>query len=61
MTFSIIDIADEDDTDRDGTQQVCAHVYRKSLELADFGNAVGLVAGTDNDEENLRILLSARA
>lgn len=59
MTFSIIDTGDKPFAD--DSRQIRAHVDRKSLEKADYANAVGLVAGTDNDEENLRILLSARA
>ena len=40
---------------------ICARVDRQTLAAAGMADAAGLVAGTDNDEENLRILLSARA
>ena len=44
-----------------GGKRVLGHVDRNTLADANLADAVGLVAGTSNDEENLRILLSARA
>ena len=59
VEFSIIDTADHL-AEGEGIR-ILGHVNRKSLTDAKLAEAVGLVAGTDNDEENLRILLSARA
>ena len=57
--FSIIDTGEHL---QDGAgRRIRGHVDRQSLADANFAEAVGLVAGTKNDEENLRILLSARA
>lgn len=44
-----------------GGRRVLGHVDRNTLSTANLVGAVGLVAGTSNDEENLRILLHARA
>jgi Trk K+ transport system NAD-binding subunit len=57
--FSIIDTADH--VEEGSGNRIRGHVDTRSLNDAGFGEAVGLVAGTNNDEENLRILLSARA
>jgi hypothetical protein len=59
VEFSIID-TDEHLKSGEG-RRIRGRVDRNSLQAANLGEAVGLVAGTDNDEENLRILLSARA
>jgi len=59
VEFSIIDTA-EHLKEGEG-HRIQGHVDRKSLMNAKLSEAVGLVAGTNNDEENLRILLSARA
>ena len=59
VEFSIID-TDEDLKPGEG-RRIKGRVDRKSLQAANLDKAVGLVAGTNNDEENLRILLSARA
>jgi len=59
VKFSIIDTVDRQ-SELDG-HRIQGHVNRDSLVKANLGEAVGLVAGTDNDEENLRILLSARS
>ena len=57
--FSIIDTAEHVE---EGTgKRIRGHVDTGTLTDAGFAEAVGLVAGTNNDEENLRILLSARA
>lgn len=56
--FAIIDAAVN--TVDGGTKRIRGHVSRKTLADANLASAVGLVAGTNNDEENLRILLSAR-
>ena len=61
VKFSIIDTADRHHLDEGEDHRIVGHVGRKSLTDANLAEAVGLVAGTDNDEENLRILLSARA
>jgi len=58
VEFSIIDTGDHL-PDGDG-RRIRGHVDRNSLVEANLSQAVGLVAGTNNDEENLRILLSAR-
>ena len=59
VKFSIIDTADHL---REGEGlRIQGHVDRSTLQQAKLSDAVGLVAGTNNDEENLRILLSARA
>jgi Trk K+ transport system NAD-binding subunit len=42
-------------------KRILGHVDRNTLADANLADAVGLVAGTSSDEENLRILLSARA
>ena len=57
--FSIIDTSN--DLKEGEGQRILGRVNRKLLADANLAEAVGLVAGTDNDEENLRILLSARA
>lgn len=59
MSFSIIDTADQ--VKQDNQDVICCQVNRASLTEAGFQQAQGLVAGTHNDEQNLRILLSARA
>lgn len=59
VDFSIIDTADHVE-EGDG-RRILGRADRKSLVDANLAEAVGLVAGTNNDEENLRILLSARA
>ncbi|MCB1800985.1 MAG: NAD-binding protein [Gammaproteobacteria bacterium] len=41
-------------------KRILGHVDRNTLTAANLVEAVGLVAGTSNDEENLRVLLSAR-
>jgi Trk K+ transport system NAD-binding subunit len=62
---SIIDTAEhpgKGDGDGEGEgRRIRGRVDRNSLQDANLTDAVGLVAGTNNDEENLRILLSARA
>ena len=58
VEFSIID-TEEQIEDGEG-RRICGRVSRNSLVEANLTHAVGLVAGTNNDEENLRILLSAR-
>jgi Trk K+ transport system NAD-binding subunit len=57
--LSIIDTAEH--LDEGEGRRICGPVDRKTLADANLAGAVGLVAGTSNDEENLRILLSARA
>ncbi len=58
VEFSIIDTAEHL---KDGeARRIRGRVDRNTLTDANLAEAVGLVAGTDNDEENLRILLSAR-
>jgi len=59
VDFSIIDTSDRLQ-DGEG-RRILGHVDRRSLADANLAEAAGLVAGTNNDEENLRILLSARA
>jgi len=59
VQFSIIDTADH--LKEGEGHRIHGRVDRQSLADANLAEAVGLVAGTDNDEENLRILLSARA
>lgn len=59
MSFSIIDTADH--VKQSEGHAICSKVNRKSLTEAGLSQAQGLVAGTPNDEENLRVLLSARA
>lgn len=59
VDFSIIDTSDH--LKEGEGHRIVGHVDRKSLTDANLAEAVGLVAGTNNDEENLRILLSARA
>lgn len=59
VDFSIIDTAERlRDCD---ARHICGRVDRRTLNDADLLGAAGLVAGTSNDEENLRILLNARA
>ena len=57
--FSIIDA--EVNVSSGTGKKIRGHVDRNTLAAANLADAVGLVAGTNNDEENLRILLSARA
>ena len=59
VAFSII-YTGEHLQEGDG-QRIRGRVDRNSLIDANLTDAVGLVAGTNNDEENLRTLLSARA
>lgn len=56
--FSIIDTAE---VQAGSGRRILGRVDRNTLQDANLDDAVGLVAGTSNDEENLRILLSARA
>jgi voltage-gated potassium channel Kch len=59
VAFSIIDSAEH--AEQGDGRRIRGRVDRNSLSDAGLVDAVGLVAGTGNDEENLRILLSARA
>lgn len=59
IEFSIIDHAEQ--VSDDSGKRIKDHVNRQSLTDARLETSVGLVAGTSSDEENLRILLSARS